>query len=90
MQKDSTSVIQLLQANTNLIVHKNLILLDLKLLILLDKSKLLIILLSLTNILICDDLNLNSNYIDNNLISDTDFVIRQELKKLAILSRIRA
>ena len=70
-------------------MHKNLILLDLELLILLDKSKLLIILLSLINILIYNNSNSDSDYIDDNLILDTDSIIRQELKKLAILLRTR-
>ena len=57
-------------------MHKNLILLDLKSLILLEKFKLLIILLSLTDILMYNDSNFNSNYIDDNLILDADSVIR--------------
>ena len=60
----------------NLIVDKNLILLDSELLVLLDKSKLLIILLSLINMLMCDDSDSNSNYTDNNSVLDADFVIR--------------
>ena len=70
-------------------MHKNLILLDLELLILLDKFKSLIILLSLTDMLIYDNFNSDSDYIDNNLISDTGSAIRQELKKLTILLRTR-
>ena len=71
-------------------MHKNLILLDLKLLTILNKLKSLIILLFLTDILIHNNSNSDSNYIDNNLILDIDSVIRQELKNLTILSRIRA
>ena len=57
-------------------MHKNLILLDLKLLILLDKSKLLIILLSLISILIYNNSDSDSNYINNNSVLDIDFIIR--------------
>ena len=78
-----------MQVDINLIVYKNLILLDLELLILLNKLKLLIISLSLTNILIHDNFNSNSNYINDNLVLDADSIIRQELKKLTILLRIR-
>ena len=78
-----------MQADINLIVYKNFIILDLELSILLDKSKLLILLLSLINILIYNDFDSNSDYIDNNLVLDVDFVIRQELEKLAILLRTR-
>ena len=70
-------------------MHKNLILLDLKLLILLNKLKSLIILLSLIDILMYDNFNSDSNYKDN-LILETDFITRQELKKSAISSRTRA
>ena len=70
-------------------MYKNLILLDSELLILLDKLKSLIILLSLTDILIYDNSDSNSNYIDDNLVLDTDFIIRQELKKSVILLRTR-
>ena len=70
-------------------MHENLILLDLELLILLDKSKLLIILLSLIDVLIYNDSDSDSDYIDNNLVSDADFIIRQELKKSAIILRTR-
>ena len=59
-------------------MHKNLIILDSELLILLNKFKLLIILLSLINMLICDDSDSDSdsNYINNNSILDADSVIR--------------
>ena len=57
-------------------MHKNLILLDLKLLILLNKLKLSIILLSLIDMLIHDNSDSNSNYIDNNLVLDANFIIR--------------
>ena len=57
-------------------MHKNLILLDSELLILLDKLKLLIISLSLTDILMCDDFNSDSDYMSNNLVLDTNFIIR--------------
>ena len=70
-------------------MHENLIILDLELLMLLDKFKLLIILLFLINMLIYDNSDSNSDYIDNNLILDINFVIRQELKKSAILLRTR-
>ena len=46
-------------------MHENLILLDLKLLKLLDRFKLLIILLSLTDILMHNNSESNSNYIYN-------------------------
>ena len=36
-----------------------------------------------------DNFNSDFDYIDNNLVLDADFVIRQELKKSAILSRTR-
>ena len=70
-------------------MHENLILLDSELLILLNKLKLLIISLSLTNILMHNNFNSDSDYIDNNLILNVDSAIRQELKKLAILLRTR-
>ena len=70
-------------------MYNNLILLDLKFLILLNKSKSLIILLSLIDILIHDNSNSDSDYINNNLILDIDFIIRQELKKSVILLRTR-
>ena len=51
--------------------------LDLKLQILLNKSKfLIIILLSLIDILIHNNSNSDSNYINDNLVLDTDSVIR--------------
>ena len=40
--------------------------------------------------LIHNNFNSDSDYIDNNLVSDADSVIRQELKKLTILLRTRA
>ena len=70
-------------------MHKNLLLLDLELEILLDKFELLIISSSLTNVLIHDNSNSDSDHIDDNLVSDIDFVIRQKLKKLVILLRTR-
>ena len=63
--------------------------LDLELLILLDKSKSWIISLSLINILMCNNSDSDSDYIDDNLVSDADFVIRQELKKSVVLLRTR-
>ena len=57
-------------------MHKNLILLDLELLILLDKSELLIISLSLINMLIYNNSDSDSDYIDNNSVSDADSIIR--------------
>ena len=57
-------------------MYKNLILLDLKLLKLLNKFKLLVILLALINMLQCDNSNSNFNYINNNLILNTNFIIR--------------
>ena len=57
-------------------MHKNFIILDLKLLILLDKLKLLIISSSLINVLMHDNSNSDSNYIDDNSVLDIDFIIR--------------
>ena len=57
-------------------MHEDFISLDSELLISLNKFKLLIILLSLIDILIYNDFNSDSDYIDNNLVLDTDFVIR--------------
>ena len=70
-------------------MHKNLIILDLELLILLDKLKLLVISLSLIDMLIYNNSDSNSNYINNNLVLNAGSIIRQELKKSAILLRIR-
>ena len=64
--------------------------LDSELLILLDKIKSLIILLSLIDMLMYDNSDSDSDYIDDNLILDTDFITEQELKKSAILLRTRA
>ena len=70
-------------------MHRNFIILDSELLILLDKFKLLIIVLSFTNVLIYDNSNSDSNYKDKNQVIKADFITRQELKDIAILLRTR-
>ena len=57
-------------------MYRDLIILDLELLTLLDKFKLLIILLSLINILMHDNSNFNSNYKDKNLVVEADSITR--------------
>ena len=65
-----------MQANINQIVYKNFILLNSELLILWEKFKLLILSLLLIDILMYDNSNSDSDYINNNSILDADFVIR--------------
>ena len=68
-------------------MHENLMLLDSELLILLDESES-IDNASLTDMLICDNSNSDSDYKDD-LVLEIDSVNRQELKESAILLRIR-
>ena len=77
-----------MQADINKLEYENLLLLDLKLLLILDKSKS-IVNISLTNVLICNNSNFDSNFINNSLLLEVDFVNRQELKELTILLRTR-
>ena len=56
-------------------MYKNFLLLNLKSLILLNKLKSIVNILS-TNILIYDNFNSNSNYINNSLLLEIDFVNR--------------
>ena len=41
------------------------------------------------DVLICENFNSNSDYIDINIVLNADFVIRQDLKKSVILLRTR-
>ena len=56
-------------------MHENSLLLDLKLLMLLYKSKS-IVKISLINILIYNNHNFNSNYINNSLLLEVEFIDR--------------
>ena len=69
-------------------MHENSLLLDLELLILFNKSKSTVN-ISLINILMHDYSNFNSNYIDNDLLSEADSTNKQELKELTILLKTR-
>ena len=69
-------------------MHKNFLSSDLKLLILLNIFKSTVN-VSLTDILIYDNSYSDSDYIDDSLFSEADFINRQELKESAILLRTR-
>ena len=70
-------------------MHENSLLLDLKLLKLLNKFESTVN-VSLTDILIYNNFNSNSDYINNSLLLEVDFINKQELKELTILLRTRA